>query len=433
MQHHRVGFHARIQTAFKGRSVSMPPTLLLLILVLVFSCGELGAAGSREQSGTGAGASGEDSAQFEEVRAESLGLGAPVTLSSGMPLIEPDGQPAGASQFSTDFTRTTIDYSEIRSGGPPKDGIPALTNPSLTSIDAADAFLSDDETVLVFTANAEAVIYPVRILMYHEIANDRVGGVPVTVTYCPLCNTAIAFDRRVGGEVLDFGTTGLLRYSNLIMYDRQTESFWQQASGNGIAGEYAGLRLRTLPLLTLPWDEARRSYPDAAVLGEDTGHARPYGRNPYAGYDTAPRPFLYDGPEPPGEEDYMSRVLVVQLDGEEQAFLYRELAESGFEMARIAGEDVVVFWEAGTASPLDSREVATGRDIGTANAFLADGRRFARGDNGSIVDAQDGSVWTAGGRAISGPAEGQRLEPVPTIQHFWFSYTAFADESADTP
>jgi hypothetical protein len=146
--------------------------------------------------------------------------------------------PRGAAvEFSTDFSKHTVNYDEILSGGPPKDGIPAIDLPRFVSAEEADAWLKPVEPVILVEVGEDARAYPIQILMWHEIANDTVGGLPLTITFCPLCNTAIVFERRVDGQVLDFGTTGRLRYSNLIMYDRQTETWWQQASGEAIAGE----------------------------------------------------------------------------------------------------------------------------------------------------------------------------------------------------
>lgn len=369
---------------------------------------------------------------------------APVQASGGADFDAPDlpsefqGQsPPGraGSEFSTDFSRATVSFEEVMSGGPPKDGIPSIDEPTFVEIDAADSWLSADESVLVVTAGsgagAQTHIYPVQILMWHEIVNDTVGGLPVSVTYCPLCNTGIAFDRRFDGEIMDFGTTGRLRYSNLIMYDRQTETWWQQATGRAIAGRYAGGRLEMVPMLMLSWSDATAEYPDARVLSRQTGHNRSYGRNPYAGYDTASQPFLYRGPTD-DEFSPMTRVVTVFHDDASEAFAYPTLREERVLTATIGGADVAVFWEPGTASPLDTRSTADGRDVGTANAFFAraDGRALQFTTEGdAIVDAETGSTWDVTGRAVSGPLDGTRLEPVTTSQHFWFSWVAFEDES----
>lgn len=209
--------------------------------------------------------------------------------------------PSGVErEFSTDFSRRSIAFSEILSGGPPKDGIPAIDDPQFVSVSEADEWLEDLEPVTVFQEGDDVRVYPFQILIWHEIVNDVVGGRPVAVTFCPLCNTAIVFDATVNGQRLDFGTTGRLRFSNLLMYDRQTETWWQQASGDAVIGELLGTQLTFLPASYISWANARDTYPDAQVLSRETGNQRDYGRNPYAGYDNVnSSPFLYDGPATP--------------------------------------------------------------------------------------------------------------------------------------
>ena len=342
----------------------------------------------------------------------------------------PGEPPRGARRnFSTDFSRSLVRYDDILSGGVGKDGIPPIDNPRFVSVQDADAWLSDTEAVFVVEADGESKIYPVQILMYHEIVNDRVGDTPVAVTYCPLCNTGLTFLRRVDGRELTFGVSGFLRFSNLIMWDRQTETWWQQATGRAIVGELVGLDLELYPMLMIPWKEAQGTYPDADVLSRDTGHSRPYGRNPYSRYDSASEPFLYRGPQTPSEYEAMDRVLVVEVGEESQAFPYPVLEERRVVSDSVGGRPIVVFWEEGTASALDASSVAGGRDVGSANAFFAelDGRvaEFEVDNRGRLRDTATNSVWSVSGRAVSGELEGDRLEPVTAIQHFWFSWTAF--------
>ena len=340
--------------------------------------------------------------------------------------------PAGSTgSFTTDFSRATISYADVISGGPPKDGIPAIDEPGFVSLREARQWIEEDESVFLVEAGGEARIYPVQILMWHEIVNDEVGGVPVTVTYCPLCNTGVTFLRRYDGKSLDFGVSGRLRFSNMIMYDRQTESWWQQATGRAIAGEYAGGRLARYPMLMLSFGEARQNWPRARVLSRNTGYSRAYGRNPYSGYDTADTPFLYRGPTINGGRDPMSRVVMVEAGGEQEPFVYPELQEEGFAEARVGGVPIVVLFDPVAASPLDASTVAGGREVGAANAFVArvDGRRlrFEAVGEGRFRDRQTGSVWNAAGRALSGELLGRSLKPAETVQHFWFSYVAFEE------
>jgi len=349
-------------------------------------------------------------------------------------LFPDESPPRGAeTEFTTDFSKHTIPYSEILSGGPPKDGIPAVDEPQFISIAEADTWLEPQEPVIFFLHNGDARAYPLQILMWHEIVNDVVGELPVTITFCPLCNTAIAFERTVNGQVLDFGTTGRLHYSNLIMYDRPTETWWQQATGEAIAGDLTGTRLTFLPAPILAWEDFKTAHPDGKVLSRETGFNRAYGRNPYAGYDNVNNsPFLYDGPSTPGLLPPVARVLTVDLNGEAKAYPYDVLQQVQVVNDAVGGLNLVVVWTAGTASALDGGTVSGGRDVGTANAFLRelDGQSLTFALNGDrILDVETGSEWNVLGEAVSGPLSGQQLTPVVAVNHFWFSWAAFKPET----
>lgn len=342
--------------------------------------------------------------------------------------------PSGAErEFRTDFSRHTVDYAEILSGGPPKDGIPAIIDPRFDSVAEADGWLQPMEPVILLQMGDEARAYPLQVLVWHEIVNDVVDGVPVLVTFCPLCNTAIAFERTVDGRVFDFGTTGRLRYSNLIMYDRQTETWWQQANGEAIAGELTGSRLAFLPAAIVSWADFKAAHPDGKVLSTDTGYTRSYGQNPYVGYDDVRQsPFLYRGPETPDRLRPMTRVLAVDIDGDAVAFTYGTLEEARVVNTTVGGEDIVVFWVPGTASALDSAFLALGRDVGAANALSRriDDRTLTFSHDGStFVDLETGSRWDISGRAVEGELDGSQLTPVVAINHFWFSWAAFRPET----
>jgi hypothetical protein len=362
-------------------------------------------------------------------------LETPLPVPKVKPELLPEEEPPlnADFQFTTDFSRHTVPYSDVLSGGPPKDGIPAIDNPLFTSVSEADEYLQDLEPVIFFQVGEDARAYPLQVLTWHEIVNDVVDGKPVAITFCPLCNTAIAFDATFDGQELDFGTTGRLRFSNLIMYDRQTETWWQQATGEGIAGEYAGEQLTFLPASIIGWAEFKDEFPDGKVLSRETGFVRDYGRNPYAGYDNInSSPFLFRGPETPGVLPAMARVLTVDLDGEAVAFPYELLQEQSVINDTISGSKVVVFWQPGTASALDSSRIAEGDDVGAGVAFspIVDGQvlTFSLVD-GKIIDDQTGSQWDVFGQATSGELSGTQLEPVVSVNHFWFSWAAFKPET----
>jgi hypothetical protein len=176
---------------------------------------------------------------------------------------------------------------EIVSGGPPKDGIPPIDNPQFVSADYAEEFLNND-TMGIFVKNGgETKFYPYNIMLWHEIVNDNVGGKPLTVTFCPLCATGIVFDRTIDEKVYDFGTSGKLYKSNLVMYDRQTNSYWSQALGMSIAGEMAGTNLTVVPFSIIDFDTAAKNNPGMLVLSTDTGYKRDYTFNPYSDYENS--------------------------------------------------------------------------------------------------------------------------------------------------
>ncbi|MDX2145450.1 MAG: DUF3179 domain-containing protein [Rhodospirillaceae bacterium] len=254
----------------------------------------------------------------------------------------------------TDFSKLRVPVSEVQTGGPPRDGIPSIDRPEFRPIDLVTG-MADREPVIALSINGDARAYPLRVMIWHEIVNDIVGGVPVAVTYCPLCNAAIVFDRRVEGRTLSFGTTGKLRYSDLVMYDRETESWWQQFTGNAIAGELADRELVMLPSRLEAWEKFKASAPTGFVLVPNDPTLRPYGANPYVGYEGGKVPFLYKGPFPRGIRP-MQRVIVVG----DKAWSLALLQEKG----RIDDGQLRLEWIPGQASALDRDKIAAGRDVG---------------------------------------------------------------------
>lgn len=169
-------------------------------------------------------------------------------------------------QWKTDFSRHSVPFSEIFSGGVPRDGIPPIDNPEFIAVEKANLWLEAHEPVVSLEVSNEAKAYPLQILTRHEIVNDVVGGMPVAATFCPLCNSAIVFDRRLGDVVYDFGVSGMLRNSDLIMWDRQTQSWWQQLTGEAIVGELTGCQLTSLPAAIVSWKDFSAANPAGLVL-----------------------------------------------------------------------------------------------------------------------------------------------------------------------
>jgi len=361
-----------------------------------------------------------------------------VLLACTSPPPEASGQDtppvAGSDSWETDFSKHTVPLEEIVSGGPPKDGIPAIDDPRFVTVREADGWIGDREPVAVVEAGGEVKVYPLQILMWHEIVNDVVGGEPISVTFCPLCNTTLAFDRRFEGMLLDFGTTGRLRHSDLVMYDRQTETWWQQATGEGIVGEHAGDHLTMVAAPVLAWSTVKDQYDDVRVLSRETGHRRNYGQNPYAGYDEQPGPIArFFGADRDERLEAMERVVALEGGQESLAVPFSELEASRVAHVEVGGRDLVVFWSPGTASALDNRSISQGRDVGSSAVFLpsASGRElsFEPAGEGRFRDTETGSVWTMAGRAVEGPLTGEELEAVAHGNHFWFAWGVFKPET----
>ena len=364
-----------------------------------------------------------------------LPLDADVTP-AGEPILRDLGAPSHFGRtWNTNFDISLVDYTEILSGGVPRDGIPTIRDPRFISIAEADAVYVDHSPVMQVSLNGDARAYPLDILIWHEIVADVVGGVPVAVTFCPLCNTAITFDRTIAGTVYDFGVSGLLRHSDLIMYDSQTESLWQQIGGVAIVGDMVGARLTVLPSTIVAWGDFKAQYPEGIVLSRETGYARRYGANPYAGYDRIGNtPFLFRG-EIDERLGAMERVVTLDLPGDVVAYPFTLLAEQRAVADVRDGRAIVVFWTPGVTSALDGADIARSRDVGATGVFerSVDGRLLDfqpnPDDPATFLDAQTESVWNIFGSARSGPLAGTQLTPVVHANHFWFAWAAFQPDT----
>lgn len=264
---------------------------------------------------------------------------------------------------NTNFEKSSVKWIEIESGGPGKDGIPAVDNPVMIPV-VEEKRLKAREPVMTVEIGGEARAYPVRYLMWHEIANDVIAGIPVSVTYCPLCNSGIVFDGRVDGKVLTFGVSGKLRNSDMVMYDRQTESWWQQFVGESIVGDLTGTKLKKLPGWMESWESFATRNPDGLVMDQPK-FLRRYGSNPYARYDTANRPFLYRGEDPPHGIKPLARVVSVE--------------DKAWPLTRVAKEGVIteagyrIEWQKGMASAMDHHDISKGREVGEIRVRDAQG------------------------------------------------------------
>jgi Protein of unknown function (DUF3179) len=333
--------------------------------------------------------------------------------------------------WSTDFARHSVPLEEVHAGGPPRDGIPPIDRPRPVAQRAGERFLSARDPVIAVAVRGEARAYPVRILVWHEIVNDRVGGRAITVTYCPLCNSSLVFDRRVRGRDLSFGTTGNLRRSNLVMWDRQTESWWQQLTAEAIVGELTGERLRPVPAQILSWAHFKRRHPRGDVLSPDTGAERDYDRNPYLGYDEpGSRPHLFRG-RVDSRLAPKERVVAV-LDARPPVVVpFSRLAREPVVAVNAGRTPAVILYERGVASAIDQDAVSDSKEVGTVGVFdrRVRARKLSFERRGAaIVDRETGSRWDVTGRALAGRLRGSRLRPLRHDEQFWFALAAFVPE-----
>ena len=408
-----------------------------------------------------------------------------VSLLSLFTLSAAQNLPGQLQSIGTDATKANIPLEDILSGGPPPNGIPALgfvtdwqgaaestQAPAFISQDEAAEWLGESEPVIAFRVGDEAKAYPLQILTWHEIVNDYVGGVPVAVTFCPLCNSALAFDRRIpvseaelselislntaitasdldqtfldtyaaqggdaalaGGIEVSFGVSGALYNSNMLMFDNATSTLWSQLLGVGSVGALTDTRLLRYPAQIVSFAEFRSAYPDAPVLSKDTGFSRDYGTNPYVGYDDVDSPaFLFQG-ETDGRLPPKARVISVETPAEDVAYPFEILSEAEVINDTIGDLPVTLFWQEGTASALDSARISEGEDIGAVGIFSRELKgevlEFTRMDSG-ITDKQTLSTWNLLGQAVAGELAGERLEPIVHDNTLWFAWAAFKPDT----
>ncbi len=324
---------------------------------------------------------------------------------------------------------------DVLSGGPPPDGIPSIDAPEFER--ATDVgFLQPQEAVVTLTLNGDARAYPVQVLLWHEIVNDTVGGEPVTITFCPLCNTAIGYYRQLDDRIFDFGTSGRLYNSALVMYDRQTESLWAHYTGQAIAGALTGSQLELIPMATVAFETFLDEHPNGLVMTRPGGFGRSYGTNPYVNYDTPNGSPTFFGGTPDDRLPPQTRVLVIRHGGASVAVQLDTLSSAGVLPLDLGGTPVVAFHLPGTATPIQNQQVAFGRDVGATGVFdpIVDGQAltFSRmpgaassAGPGAFTDDQTGSTWSILGRALDGPLAGAQLQPIEHIDTFWFAAAAY--------
>lgn len=334
---------------------------------------------------------------------------------------EPDGPggdlPAGKVPPGAEPSLDEL-ADNIVSGGPGKDGIPPIDEPEFVAASGVD-FLDDRDPVFGLVHRGEVRCYPQLVLVWHEIVNDTVAGEPLSVTYCPLTGSVVAFSGSAGGRPLTFGTTGKLVNSNLLMYDRVTDSEWPQLLGTAIRGQLRGERLRELPLVWTSWGRWRAAHPETMVLSTETGHLRPYGTDPYGSYAPLGGYYASGGPIFPvlAESDELDpKEVVVGIKAEQGYLAVRKsrIQRLGTMSLSVGRTPVIAVWD---------EELATARVL----VRRVQGRTL-RFEQGARRD-RSGSTWTADGRAVDGPWEGEQLETANFLDAMWFAWHAFYPDS----
>ncbi len=312
--------------------------------------------------------------------------------------------------MTTNGQKHIIPLEKIKSGGPPKDGIPSIDTPEFTEA-SQEYHVSDSDTVLGLEINGDVRAYPLSILVWHEIVNDNVGGVPVAVTYCPLCFTNQVFERVIDGQEVEFGTSGKLYNSNLVMYDRLTNSYWSQALGKAIVGELTGYELSTIPFDVIRWGDWKSLHPDSVVLTTNTGHIRAYGVDPYGNYYTETR--ILFPVENTDDRMHPKEIILGFNDGD----VYKAYKQQDVESAVIINDQI------------------NNNPIFLVSLYPENARAFERTVDGkvlefffkdeSIIDKETNSEWNYDGVAISGALVGTELNRIPFNPGFWFEWIAF--------
>ncbi|MHC4213113.1 MAG: DUF3179 domain-containing protein [Planctomycetota bacterium] len=330
--------------------------------------------------------------------------------------------------FKTNTDKRTIDLNELRGGGPGKDGIPAIRRPKFISARKNVRWLKPAEPVISLTVKDKARAYPLQILIWHEMVNDRIGDVPVLVTFCPLCYTAIVFERTIDDKEYTFGVSGMLRYSNLVMYDRQSESLWQQATGEAVVGDMVGRKLNTLPAQIISYEQFRRAYPEGLVLSRNTGFKRDYGRNPYVGYDDINnRPLGYQG-QFDDRVAPMEKLITVTIKKTHKAYPYSITSKRRVINDQVVDVPIAVLHTEGALSALDAERTAYSRPSGSTGVFdrrLDEKTLSFKADSRLFVDKETGSTWNITGKAIAGPLAGKQLKPIAHGDYFAFTWLIF--------
>jgi len=342
--------------------------------------------------------------------------------------------------WKTNLSKKSVDLSEIQIVLP-KSSFPTLDYPKFVEKEVGLQMFFKNEPVIVVEVDGLAKAYSMNILTMHEIANDELGGMHILVTYCPLCNSGIVYNRvlKIKGEqvTLEFEASGMLRNSDMVMLDRKTESLWQQLMGTAIVGEYNETELEIIPSIIISVEEFFRRYPNGKILSKRTGFANAesrYGYNPYANYDKKSTPYerFFESGKVDKRLPAMERVVDIENMGDYKVYSFSSVLEKGVINDIFKTSKVVLFYKAGTISIMDKNDITASRDIGSVTVFNAvvDGQHLTfRKVNDVFIDNETNSKWDITGHCFSGPLKEKQLIIEPHSNHFAFAWLAFHPES----
>lgn len=334
--------------------------------------------------------------------------------------------------WKTNTAKRSINLKDLISPGVTKDGIPSIDRPRFVTVNQARKWLSADEPVVALQVGSVSRAYPLQILIWHEIVNDVIGKVPVIITFCSICNSAIVFNRKLDNRTLSFGIAGFVHGANMVMYDRETESWWQQFTGKAVVGDLTGKTLTSLPAQLVSFDQFASAFPGGEVLSQQTGYRRDYGRNPHIRYDNIERKPNHFFGKPDTRLIPMEKVIGIEIKGKARAYPYSISRERRVIYDRIDSQEIVVFHSDGALSALDAEDMKKSRQIGSTGVFdpAVGGQRLKfRYEDGHFVDAETGSKWNILGKAVSGRLQGRSLKRINHGDYFAFAWLAFKPET----
>ncbi len=343
--------------------------------------------------------------------------------------------------WKTDTTKHTIGLSELILVLP-KGSFPVIDYPKFVGKKEGLKDFYGKEPVISVAIKGRAKAYPLNMLTFHEMANDTLSGVPILPTYCPLCNSGIVFNRRLNFEgkqyTLEFGVSGFLRESNMVMFDRESESWWQQLMGEGIVGKFSGAELEIIPSMIISVYEFFNRYPDGLILSKETGYKEAesrYGINPYVHYDSLsknPYSRFFNAEDVDPRLPAMERIVDIQDNGHYKVYPFSVLAKKKVINDQFRSKHIVSFYLPGTVSNMDDRLLTNSREVGSVTAFspLVDGRVLTFKKKGNkFTDEQTGSEWDITGYCVKGKLKGTQLTIEPHSNHFAFAWLAFFPDS----